>query len=78
MTSLYCFRLSISGQHLEPRLPPVDTSRLEFCGDDDTFSPYEREDIFEQDGFVEDIIAIDYKSPWVSLTLEYFCWYHTG
>ena len=56
-------RLSITGCHVDAKVPPQEAHKLNSDGSE--YSPYEKEEIFEQDGTVEDIIAVDYKSTWV-------------
>ena len=53
-------RLSITGCHVDAKMPPPEEHKLNSEGTE--YSPYEKEEIFEQDGTVEDIIAVDYKS----------------
>ncbi len=45
---------------MDAQLPPTEKLAL-MTELEDEYYPYEKEEIFEQDGFVEDIIAVDYK-----------------
>ena len=46
---------------MDVKTPPSEPHKLNSDGLVE-YSPYEKEEIFEQDGVVEDIIAVDYKS----------------
>ena len=50
---------------MDAKVPPQEAHKLNSDGSE--YSPYEKEEIFEQDGTVEDIIAVDYKSTCVLL-----------
>ena len=60
LTAIF-FRLSITGQHVQAYQAPVDLLSTRVPDTGQGFSSLE-EEIIEQDGEVEDIIAIDYRS----------------
>ena len=45
---------------MDAKVAPQEAHKLNSDGSE--YSPYEKEEIFEQDGTVEDVIAVDYKS----------------
>ena len=58
--------MSITGQHVDARVPPME-SFAHFGENDANTAGYEKEEVFAQDGYVEDIIAVDYKTAYVEV-----------
>lgn len=69
MNTFFFGRLSITGQHVDARVPPVESlAQLSENRESET-EVYEKEEVFAQDGHVEDIIAVDYKTAYVQQLL---------